>query len=315
MMKISVVIPFYNLSRYVRPCIESVRAAFARAGGGVALDVVCVDDGSTDETGRLLDEITAEAAAPDLSIRVVHKANGGEGSARNAGLAVATGEWVTFLDADDLWLSNILTSFVGACERNADAEIVSFGLTWFEDGTPPPNGEDGPSSSRPFDIVRAIPSDVAFAVGIAPTFFRRELVQGLRFNTLPLGADRVYVAQCLVRASCVVVSDVKVYAYRRRSGSMSSLRWDARKVESLIDYASESIRIFAESGKKVGRRWREYLANVLLKVAKRHLRNLPESDRVRLLPRWRTACGAIPAADMPLASRLIRRFGIICGHG
>ena len=267
-----------------------------------------MDDGSTDETGRLLDEIAAEAASPDLSIRVIHKPNGGEGSARNAGVAVATGGWVTFLDADDLWLSNILASFAGACERNPDAEIVSFGLTWFEDGTPPPNGEDEPSSSRPFDIAREIPSDVAFAVGIAPTFFRRELVQGLRFNALPLGADRVYVAQCLVRASHVVVSDVKVYAYRRRSGSMSSLRWDARKVESLIDYASESIRIFAESEKKVGREWRKYLANVLLKVAKRHLRSLPESDRVRLLPRWRTACGAIPAADMPLASRLFRRW-------
>ena len=267
-----------------------------------------MDDGSTDASGAMLDAFAAQNASGALAVRVIHQPNGGEGSARNAGLAVATGEWVTFLDADDLWLSNILTSFVGACERNADAEIVSFGLTWFEDGMPPPNGEDGPSSSRPFDIAREIPSDVAFAVGIAPTFFRRELVQGVRFNTLPLGADRVYVAQCLVRASCVVVSDAKVYAYRRRSGSMSSLRWDARKVESLVDYASESIRIFAESEKEVGREWRKYLANVLLKVAKRHLRNLPESDRVRLLPRWRTACGAIPAADMPLASRLFRRW-------
>ena len=82
-MKLSVVIPFYNLDRYVRPCLDSV--ASAARGADTGLEVVCVDDGSTDGTPAALDGFAAE----DPRIRVVHKPNGGEGSARNAGVAAA----------------------------------------------------------------------------------------------------------------------------------------------------------------------------------------------------------------------------------
>ena len=266
-MNLSVVIPFYNLSHYVRPCIESVRVAFARAGGGVALDVVCVDDGSTDETGRLLDEIAAEAASPDLSIRVVHKPNGGEGSARNAGLAVATGEWIVFLDGDDLWLPNFLTCAKAEVAATPDADVISFRFLSFDDGTATPTPEAASAPSRVFDLREEIPGDVVCETGVFPTLFRRTLLEGHSFSSLPLGADRLYVAQVLAAAKKVVLSNAVVEGYRVRADSMARAAWNVRKIRSLLDYAGGSLDALTGSGRRVGREGADYLASVLLSVA------------------------------------------------
>ena len=138
-MKISVVVPFYNLEGYVRPCLDSV--ASAARGVDAGLEVICVDDGSTDGTPAALDGFAAE----DPRIRVVHKPNGGEGSARNAGVAAATGDWVTFLDGDDVWLQNHLEVAVPLIRRHPEADIVALKYADFDDGAPPP----APTGSTP----------------------------------------------------------------------------------------------------------------------------------------------------------------------
>lgn len=94
-MKFSVIIPVYNVHAYLQRCIESVQAQTYKM-----LEIVLVDDGSTDESGELCDKL----AAQDSRIHVIHKQNGGLSDARNAGLKVATGEYVLFLDSDDVWL-------------------------------------------------------------------------------------------------------------------------------------------------------------------------------------------------------------------
>lgn len=92
MEKISVIIPVYRVEATLARCVGSV------LGQGVeAMEVILVDDGSPDLCPRLCDEW----AARDGRVKVVHKPNGGLSDARNAGLAVATGELVTFVDSDD----------------------------------------------------------------------------------------------------------------------------------------------------------------------------------------------------------------------
>ena len=91
-MKISVIIPIYNMSRYMRDCFDSIRAQTF-----TDWEAICVDDGSTDDSAKIIDEYMAK----DARFRVVHKENGGLSTARNAGLEVAKGEWYTFVDPDD----------------------------------------------------------------------------------------------------------------------------------------------------------------------------------------------------------------------
>lgn len=89
---VSVIIPVYNVKEYLQRCIGSVlRQTYTD------IEVILVDDGSTDGSGKLCDELRLE----DGRIRVIHKPNGGLSSARNAGIEAASGDWLTFVDSDD----------------------------------------------------------------------------------------------------------------------------------------------------------------------------------------------------------------------
>ena len=96
-MKLSIIIPVYNVEQYLQFCVQSVITQTYQD-----LQVILVNDGSTDSSGVLCDQL----AQQDSRIQVVHKTNGGLSDARNAGLRVATGEYVAFLDSDDVYLFN-----------------------------------------------------------------------------------------------------------------------------------------------------------------------------------------------------------------
>ena len=96
-MKLSIIIPVYNVEQYLQCCVQSVITQTYQD-----LQVILVDDGSTDSSGILCDQL----AQQDSRIQVVHKENGGLSDARNAGLMVATGDYVAFLDSDDVYLLN-----------------------------------------------------------------------------------------------------------------------------------------------------------------------------------------------------------------
>lgn len=92
--KVSVIIPIYNVSIYIQDCVLSVLNQSYEN-----VEIILVDDGSSDESGQLCDEL----AKRDSKIIVVHKENGGLSDARNTGIRVATGDYILFLDGDDFW--------------------------------------------------------------------------------------------------------------------------------------------------------------------------------------------------------------------
>ena len=96
-MKLSIIIPVYNVEQYLQCCVQSVITQTYQD-----LQVILVNDGSTDSSGILCDQL----AQQDSRMQVVHKENGGLSDARNAGLKVATGDYVAFLDSDDVYLLN-----------------------------------------------------------------------------------------------------------------------------------------------------------------------------------------------------------------
>lgn len=104
---ISVVVPVYNIKQYIEGCVDSLLKQTYQD-----LEIVLVDDGSTDESGAICDEI----ANRESRVRVVHKVNGGLSSARNAGLEAATGDYVCFLDGDDVFHPSMLQTMLTAVE-------------------------------------------------------------------------------------------------------------------------------------------------------------------------------------------------------
>lgn len=91
-MAVSVIVPVYNTAQYIGKCLESIMAQTYRD-----LEIICVDDGSTDGSSEILDEYEQK----DARIRVIHKENGGSVTARKAGISAATGEYIGYVDSDD----------------------------------------------------------------------------------------------------------------------------------------------------------------------------------------------------------------------
>lgn len=109
-MKISIIIPVYNVAVYLEQCVQSVLLQTY-----TDTEILLVDDGSTDQSGQICDRL----ALQDERIRVVHKTNGGLSDARNAGLRRAMGKYVAFLDGDDVWLQRDgLQQMVALLEQN-----------------------------------------------------------------------------------------------------------------------------------------------------------------------------------------------------
>ena len=107
---VSVIIPVYNTVTYLAECIGS-----AQRQTGCSVEIVCIDDGSTDGSGEVLDRY----AAADPRIRVVHQENAGLSRTRNAGVALATGRYLCFLDSDDYWQGDLLAELVGRADEDA----------------------------------------------------------------------------------------------------------------------------------------------------------------------------------------------------
>ena len=211
-MKVSVVIPVYNAERFLRFPLDSVLAQTHSDW-----ECICVDDGSTDGSGAILDEY----AAKDARFRVVHKANGGEGSARNAGLDLATGELVAFLDADDAWHPESLRLFSAARERTG-ADVIRYG--WRYVGSHSEAFEPLPPEKvriEQVDFTLRRESTIRFCALGAATVVARSACGDIRFSPLTQGADLVYVLDCLLRSRKVAYVDAPLLHYLTHPGQIS----------------------------------------------------------------------------------------------
>lgn len=118
MARVSVVVPVYNVEKYLRQCLDSVINQDYKD-----IEIIIVDDGSTDNSGIICDEYAEKYSF----IEVVHKKNGGLGFARNTGIELAKGEYVTFIDSDDLVGKRLLSNLVnGINKHGADTAIGGF---------------------------------------------------------------------------------------------------------------------------------------------------------------------------------------------
>ncbi len=117
MTKLSVIVPVYNVQNYLRQCLTSLTGQSWQE-----LEIVCVDDGSTDQSGAILREFQER----DQRIRCIRQENQGLSGARNTGMAAATGEWVSFVDSDD-WLEvDAYEHLLTACTDDVDLVLFDF---------------------------------------------------------------------------------------------------------------------------------------------------------------------------------------------
>ncbi len=218
--KVSVIIPVYNVELYLRECLDSVINQTLKE-----IEIICVDDGSTDKSFDIL----LEYAANDNRITVIRQENLHAGVARNAGLAVAKGEYLSFLDSDDFFELNMLEEvYLTAVEKKTD--IVMFDVYLYDDATKQDkevewtlNVKDVPEIFNYKDIpdkIFKLSNGWACNKLYKQSFINRN---HLRFPNFVITEDTCFTCSALVLAKLITCQLKKYYHYRiNRSNNTNS---------------------------------------------------------------------------------------------
>lgn len=236
MLKYSVVIPVYKVEAYLPACLESVLSQ----DGDAAYEIILVDDGSPDGSGRICDQY----AALHSNIRVIHSDNHGVSHARNLGLEQAEGQYVFFLDADDLWEANMLSAVTELVSDEPD--IAAFGhVRRFEDGSRiqfrlplKPEGESGEAWLERLFGQRKTPHFFPWCY-----VYRRAFLQAndLRFREdMRVSEDFEFNMRALACAGRVTGCDLPLYGYRIHGGSVTA----TLTAQKLMDNLTSKARYF-----------------------------------------------------------------------
>ena len=224
-MKISIVIPVYNVRDFLPGCLDSVLANDLSD-----CEIILVDDGATDDSGAICDAYAARH--PDL-IRVIHQANGGLGAARNTGIRAADGEWLLFVDSDDKITPDALPVLKRAIRPELD--IVAFQFL-SDDGTNPPVPRSSGSAptETPFTL-RERRTELLALPSAWMRLWRRSLFtdNGIEYPSRVWYEDIRTTAKLLPLARGITVLPEHLYVYLDRPGSIMNSAKLARNREIL----------------------------------------------------------------------------------
>lgn len=214
-MEISVIVPVYRVEKYLSDCIESIlNQTFAD------FELILVDDGSPDRCGEICDE----AAKHDARVQVIHQKNAGLSAARNAGIEIARGSWLSFVDADDFVALNFLEALHKAATRaQADCAVCSFYLTDSTgariEASYPVEVENGVRTG--VSVLETVQEQLNVPYIVAwNKLYRRELFETLRYPVGRQNEDVFVFAELFDKAKTVVVLPDKLYFYRQSEGSI-----------------------------------------------------------------------------------------------
>lgn len=225
---ISVIVPVFNVAGYLPQCVDSI---LSQDYGN--LEVILIDDGSTDGSGEICDRY----AALDSRVRAIHQKNGGAAAAKNAGLRLATGEYLAFADSDDYlepgaygFLMKVLL------ENGADAVQGSFREVYRNRAEEQRISEE---TLEGYDYLLRFPKDFSCAL-LWNKLYRRALFDGVFFEEGHKIDDEYFTYQGFLQPRKVVRMDRVVYNYRKRASSvMSSPESAERLVLDCLDSAAK----------------------------------------------------------------------------
>lgn len=212
---ISIIIPCYNSQKYLDACLDSVvKQTYSH------WEAICVNDGSTDTTGDILDVF----AQKDKRIKVIHQKNGGVSEARNNALMHCSGDYICFVDSDDMVAENYLEYLVQMLSDTADLAICGFSRNLVNDSS---NVKKEVERMECQSFVRRMITDKGFHPQLWCMLFRTSLVkeQKLYFwKGCARGEDREFFMKYLINCREICYAAIPIYYYRvNDSSAMASL--------------------------------------------------------------------------------------------
>lgn len=230
-MLISVIVPVYNVEKYLRKCLESIIHQSHKE-----LEIILIDDGSTDASGDICDEY----AYRDARIQVVHQANGGLSDARNTGLALCRGKYFGFVDSDD-WIAPDMYEVLVRFAEKDDLDVAMCGVTdvW-------PDRTVGTPSFAPVVLTDTdeIISEILVnrrggtAVPVWSRIYRSSLFRDLLFEKGRYYEDGYYLLKWIARTGRFGRLSDRKYFYMHREGSITDITRHGKQVDD-FRYAYE----------------------------------------------------------------------------
>lgn len=222
---ISVIVPVYKVEAYLDRCVQSiVNQTYSN------LEIILVDDGSPDNCGCLCDAW----AAKDSRIKVIHKENGGLSDARNAGMVVATGKYIAFVDSDDYIAPEMYQLLIERVQKDG-SDIAACGVEMvFEDGHPSRMlTKSGSCVLNTEEAMAAVIDESWLKQPVWYKLYRTELVRDILFPAGKYHEDVFWTYQAVAQAKKVSVFDTPCYFYLQRSGSIMGEGYSLRRLDAI----------------------------------------------------------------------------------
>lgn len=222
---ISVIVPIYNVEKYLARCVDSIVNQTYKN-----LEIILVDDGSPDLCPQMCDDY----AEKDNRIKVVHKKNGGLSDARNAGMAVATGEYISFIDSDDYVSDDFFECLLDVMNKKnsdiAECSVVKF----YEDNRFDEFSDD--LSVKTYDTQDAMSALIAenpFHQHVWNKLYKTELIKDIPYAVGKLNEDEFWTYQVFGRANKVSKLNKTMYYYFQRNSSIMGVGYNIRRLDAL----------------------------------------------------------------------------------
>lgn len=225
--KISIIVPIYNVEKYLPKCIDSIVGQTYRN-----LEIILVNDGSPDNSRAICEDY----ASKDARIKVVNKENGGLSDARNAGLAVATGDYISFIDSDDYihedYCGNLMSLMV---KHNADMAQCEFLKVYHSIDT-----FDSEESNENITVLSSLEAlnnlfneQYVNSVVVWNKLYKRNLFKNIEFPKGKVHEDEYTTYKVLFETKKVVCTSQQMYYYLQRSDSIMGNDFNIKRLDKL----------------------------------------------------------------------------------
>lgn len=237
---ISVIIPVYNTAKILERCVKSVQKQIYPN-----LEIILVDDGSTDMSGKFCDVFTKQ----DPRIKVIHQTNQGLSAARNSGLKIATGKWVTFVDSDDTIRRDMIDLLHRICFTNKLKMSICGFTEVYDDkeslGTKQPESERILTTA---ECLKSMLCEEGFSMSAWGKLYARELFDLVEFPVGRLYEDVGTTYKLVLECPEIGVSSAKGYNYYQNPNSITKREFNLHKLD-LIDLTDQMCDDLLQWGK------------------------------------------------------------------
>ena len=224
---VSVIVPIYKVEADLPNCVQSIcNQTYTN------LEIILVDDGSPDNCGQMCDEF----AKNDTRIKVIHKVNGGLSQARNAGMRIMTGEYVTFVDSDDILELNFVEEMLKLIYKYEAQIAVCMNSTYNKNAIVNKKIVEKETSEQCFDAVEATRNMLyqkGFDVAAWGKMYHKDTLQGISFPDGLIHEDIPTTYKALIRCQKVAFTTRELYCYQIREASIENQKFTIKKMDCI----------------------------------------------------------------------------------